>query len=93
MLQSETGRYELRVDAYTGGMVSINQLSAAEPGPGTGLEPDPAEGPTEAAPDDPEDPAASDFPTTMITKEQAVKLSLEKVAGTIEDVEYRESKR
>ncbi|GAB6927645.1 hypothetical protein JCM10914A_16280 [Paenibacillus sp. JCM 10914] len=104
VLQSETGRYELRVDAYTGGMVSINQLSAAEPEPDTGLEPNPdsegpvnqpdsAEGPTEGAPGDPKDPGAADFPTTMITKEQAVKLSLEKVAGTIEDVEYRESKR
>lgn len=31
-------------------------------------------------------------PKTMITKEQAIKLSLERVSGTLEDVEYRENK-
>ncbi|WP_339220406.1 PepSY domain-containing protein [Paenibacillus sp. FSL W7-1332] len=35
---------------------------------------------------------ASEPPATMITKEYAIKLSLEKVPGTVEDVEYRESK-
>ncbi|WP_194539983.1 PepSY domain-containing protein [Paenibacillus sp. FSL W7-1279] len=34
----------------------------------------------------------SEPPATMITKEYAIKLSLEKVPGTVEDVEYRESK-
>ncbi|RAR42531.1 PepSY domain-containing protein [Paenibacillus sp. MDMC362] len=34
----------------------------------------------------------SEPPATMITKESAIKLSLEKVPGTVEDVEYRESK-
>lgn len=35
---------------------------------------------------------SSEPPATMITKEYAIKLSLEKVPGTVEDVEYRESK-
>ncbi|KOR76197.1 PepSY domain-containing protein [Paenibacillus solani] len=35
---------------------------------------------------------ASEPPATMITKEYAIKLSLEKVPGKVEDVEYRESK-
>lgn len=34
----------------------------------------------------------SEPPATMITKEYAIKLSLEKVPGTVEDVEYRENK-
>ncbi|MBU5349182.1 PepSY domain-containing protein [Paenibacillus lautus] len=34
----------------------------------------------------------SEPPATMITKEYAIKLSLEQVPGTVEDVEYRESK-
>lgn len=35
---------------------------------------------------------SSEPPATMITKEYAIKLSLEKVPGKVEDVEYRENK-
>ena len=102
-LESNSGRYEMTVDARQGDIVSIKQLDKAPAKP----ESDPGE--TKQPADNPSTPPAepaengekgsadgesetAEPPATMITKEYAIKLSLEKVPGTVEDVEYRESK-
>ncbi|AYB47630.1 PepSY domain-containing protein [Paenibacillus lautus] len=102
-LESDSGRYEMTVDARQGDIVSIKQLdkAKAEPEPEPGETKQPADNPSTP----PAKPAengekgsadgeggAAEPPATMITKEFAIKLSLEKVPGTVEDVEYRESK-
>ncbi|EGG37616.1 PepSY domain-containing protein [Paenibacillus sp. HGF5] len=102
-LQSDSGRYEMTVDARQGDIVSIKPLDKApvkpEPEPGETKEPtdNPSTPPTkpnengEKGSADGESETAEP-PATMITKEYAIKLSLEKVPGMVEDVEYRESK-
>ncbi|MDH6673085.1 PepSY domain-containing protein [Paenibacillus glucanolyticus] len=104
-LQSDTGKYELTVDARNGDIVSIKPLNQAE------VKPEPVEPVQPPDQDNPPKPGENggegttdgesgngtginnpEPPKTMITKEQATKLSLGKVAGTVEDVEYRESK-
>ncbi|MGG4342604.1 PepSY domain-containing protein [Paenibacillus lautus] len=104
-LQSDSGKYEMAVDARQGDIVSIKQLDKAPVKP----EPEPEPGETKQPTDNPSTPPTKpaengekgtthgetgtpEPPATMITKEYAIKLSLEKVPGTVEDVEYRESK-
>ncbi|KZS45906.1 peptidase M4 [Paenibacillus glucanolyticus] len=109
-LQSDTGKYELTVDARNGDIVSIKPLDQAEvkPEPEPVDPVDPVQSPDQGNPPKPGENGGEgttngesgngtginnpEPPKTMITKEQATKLSLGKVAGTVEDVEYRESK-
>lgn len=102
-LQSATGTYEMTVDSRQGDIVSIQQLNERASQPPT--EPDPDTHPSEPADHGDKEATGgttggesgngsgtSEPPATMITKEYAIKLSLEKVPGTVEDVEYRENK-
>lgn len=102
-LQSATGTYEMTVDSRQGDIVSIQQLNERASQPPT--EPDPDTPPSEPADHGDKEATGgttggesgngsgtSEPPATMITKEYAIKLSLEKVPGTVEDVEYRENK-
>ncbi|QOT09720.1 PepSY domain-containing protein [Paenibacillus sp. JNUCC32] len=102
-LESNSGRYEMTVDARQGDIVSIKQLDKApakpEPEPGETKQPTDNPSTTPAEPAENGEKGSADGesgtaepPATMITKEYAIKLSLEKVPGTVEDVEYRESK-
>ncbi|MGG4108730.1 PepSY domain-containing protein [Paenibacillus lautus] len=102
-LQSATGTYEMTVNSRQGDIVSIQQLNERASQPPT--EPDPDTPPSEPADHGDKEATGgttggesgngsgtSEPPATMITKEYAIKLSLEKVPGTVEDVEYRENK-